>query len=189
MEFKENLQTPFTDVIVIKKNNQLDHKVYRKKTHTNRYLHNGSNHDPKQKRTVINTLLNRSLRICEERYVDDEIKHITNVLQTNGYNRKYIIRATRPKEEKRNSSEDQPQSTVYLPYICHITKRIGKILKKEKINTLFKPTKKLSEYLSDGKHKILLENTERLTTANHYSTRNTQTLKELKQKGRKNIST
>ncbi|XP_074031030.1 uncharacterized protein [Leptinotarsa decemlineata] len=81
----------------------------------------------------------------EERYVDDRIKHLTNVLQANGYDRKDIIRATRPKEKKRNTSEDQPQAqgTVYLPYIEGVTNRFGKILKKEKINNVFKPTKYL----------------------------------------------
>ncbi|XP_076658339.1 uncharacterized protein LOC143362230 [Halictus rubicundus] len=43
----------------------LGHQVYRKPTHTDRYLNAASHHPPTQKDSVISWLVNRALKICE----------------------------------------------------------------------------------------------------------------------------
>lgn len=46
---------PFLDVLVQRKaDHGLDHSVYRKPTHTNRYLHASADHHPTKKQSVIN---------------------------------------------------------------------------------------------------------------------------------------
>lgn len=42
----------------------LGHIVYRKSTHTDRYLYKNSNHHPSQKQGIIKTLVKRARRIC-----------------------------------------------------------------------------------------------------------------------------
>ena len=54
----------FLDVLILRRaNGSLGHKVYRKPTHTDRYLHKLSNHHPRQKRTVVKTLIDQAKRI------------------------------------------------------------------------------------------------------------------------------
>ena len=152
METEENGKLPFLDVLVIKRDNRLGHKVYRKKTHTDRYLHSDSNHHPKQKRGVINTLINRALQICEPQFISEELKHLNTVLQANGYSKKDIDRATRSQRKlKTPKDKDIPLGTVYLPYIKGVTERIGKVLRKYKIQTVYRPTRKLQQYLGTPK--------------------------------------
>ena len=50
MEVEKDNQIPFLDVLITKRNEgTLGHQVYRKKTHTDRYLHADSHHLPTQK--------------------------------------------------------------------------------------------------------------------------------------------
>ena len=72
MEIEENMSIPFLDVLVtIKEDGTLGHQVFKKKTHTDSYLHAESYHHPAQKFGVLNTLAVRVLKIgrasCRER--------------------------------------------------------------------------------------------------------------------------
>jgi hypothetical protein len=63
MELEENGSIPFLDVLINKKEDgNLGHVVYRKKTHTENYLHASSHHHPTQKLGVLNTLATRAIR-------------------------------------------------------------------------------------------------------------------------------
>ncbi|GJQ66139.1 hypothetical protein Trydic_g4204 [Trypoxylus dichotomus] len=61
MEIEEDGNLPFLDVLVeCTDSNRVGYSVYRKKTHTDRYLHATSHHHPQLKRSLINTLLRRA---------------------------------------------------------------------------------------------------------------------------------
>ena len=67
MEVQENNRLPFLDVLITKnKDGSLAHQVYRKKTHTDRYLHATSHHHPSQKLGILNTLAIRAIRISDK---------------------------------------------------------------------------------------------------------------------------
>ena len=78
---------PFLDTRVTHHaDGSLTTSVFRKKTHTDRYLNFESHHPLAHKVTVARTLLTRVDRICmsvPER--DDEKRHITQALNSNGY--------------------------------------------------------------------------------------------------------
>lgn len=58
MELEEHNSIPFLDVLVIRKEDgTLGHQVFRKKTHTENYLHAEYYHHPAQKFGVLNTLV------------------------------------------------------------------------------------------------------------------------------------
>ena len=60
MEIEENNSIAFLDVLVIKNNNEtLSTSVYRKPTHTDRYLNYCSNHHPRIKNGIIKCLKDR----------------------------------------------------------------------------------------------------------------------------------
>lgn len=64
MEIEENGWIPFLDILIIRKlDGYLDHKVFRKKTHIENYLHAYSHLFPAQKIGVIKTLATTAFRI------------------------------------------------------------------------------------------------------------------------------
>ncbi|XP_063386884.1 uncharacterized protein LOC134672866 [Cydia fagiglandana] len=63
---------PFLDVLVQRdEHGRLTHKVYRKSTHTDRYLQADSHHHPAHLSSVPRALINRALRLCDPQYVQD----------------------------------------------------------------------------------------------------------------------
>jgi len=154
MEMEQDNQLAFLDVLVMRDdNNKLGHKVYRKLTHTDRYLHSESNHHPRQKRGVIKTLVERATRICEPQYLQEELKHLRLTLQNNGYRPKDINRTIRPRTTCNDTANisARPAGTVMLPYLHRVTDRIGKFLRKFNIRTIYRPTRKIQEHLRSAK--------------------------------------
>ncbi|XP_046400884.1 uncharacterized protein LOC124167130 [Ischnura elegans] len=93
MELEKEHQLSFLDVLVKRKGNgRLGHSVYRKPTHTDRYLNAASHHHPSQKSSLVATLVNRAYKICDSDSIASEKKHLTSALLRNGYsaNMKFI---------------------------------------------------------------------------------------------------
>ncbi|GJQ76059.1 hypothetical protein Trydic_g18110 [Trypoxylus dichotomus] len=85
MQLEKDGQLPFLDVLVNRnRDGTMGHMVYRKPTHTDRYLHYNSNQHPKQKRGVIKTLVDRAARIYEPQHIEQELQHLNQALQANG---------------------------------------------------------------------------------------------------------
>ncbi|XP_063538670.1 uncharacterized protein LOC134747923 [Cydia strobilella] len=77
---------PFLDELVMRdQNGHLSHKVYRKATHTDRYLQAGSHLHPAHLSSVPRALINRALRLCDPQYLQGELRHVRHVLERNGY--------------------------------------------------------------------------------------------------------
>ena len=91
---EHNFSLPFLDVLV-KRNSRngnttthglLSTTIYRKPTHTNRYLHYTSHHPKHQKITVAKTLLSRVNRhITDKTQKHSELQNIRNTLRLNGF--------------------------------------------------------------------------------------------------------
>jgi hypothetical protein len=63
---KDDKAIQFLDVLfTIHDDGSLEHNVYRKTTHTDRYLHYNSFYHPTIKNSVCKTLINRAKTICE----------------------------------------------------------------------------------------------------------------------------
>ena len=145
MEIEENNKFPFLDVLISRKeDSSISHQVYRKKTHTDRYLHADSHHFPPQKIGVINTLVTRALRISDREHIKDEINHLERVFEDNGYSgkqfRKVVASVIKPRGCKtKDNDKDTNISKVSLPYIKGTTDKLAKTLKRHKIQVVFKP--------------------------------------------------
>ncbi|XP_060519135.1 uncharacterized protein LOC132697596 [Cylas formicarius] len=128
METENDQQLAFLDVLVRKRGNKLGHTVYRKPTHTDRYLHALSNHHPSQKYGVIRTLTERARRICEPENLQMEFEHLKTTFQRNGYNKREIERSMNSRPSRSRDTEQRPfTSHAYLPYIPSVTNRIGRV--------------------------------------------------------------
>ncbi|XP_054706779.1 uncharacterized protein LOC129216589 [Uloborus diversus] len=96
--------------------------------------------------TVINTLLHRAERVCETTHLKEELKHLELAFRANGFTRGESRRALhlrRSQNNEQKSTPSEPLEKVFLAYRHRVTDRIGKLLEKHNIKTIFKPTTQL----------------------------------------------
>ncbi|XP_011860821.1 PREDICTED: uncharacterized protein LOC105557975 [Vollenhovia emeryi] len=107
METEQDSQIPFLDVMVRRnENGTLSHNVYRKPTHTDRYLHANSHHHPAQMNSVISSLVHRALSNSEPTALDGELNHLHRTLTMNGYSSRNINRAIKKLTNKESGQNN-----------------------------------------------------------------------------------
>jgi len=114
-------------------NGTLQRKIFRKPTHSNRYLDWNSHHHRSQKIAVIDSLVTRALRICDNATVDEELNFIEICLVKNGYPKRVLTtriqhlltRAPRPPP---SSPSDKPKWCA-IPFIGDVTYQIAGIIR------------------------------------------------------------
>jgi len=75
-EQEQDDQMPFLDTLVVRKaDGRVKLLVYRKKTHTDQYLHFSSHHPVQHKLSVVRTLLDRSSQIVTEAEDREQEEH------------------------------------------------------------------------------------------------------------------
>ena len=85
-EMEENNQINFLDMTIIRSPiGKLSFKIYRKPTHTDKYLSYHSSHPINHKESVVKSLLSRKENLCDDQYKKEEENHIYTVLKYNNY--------------------------------------------------------------------------------------------------------
>jgi len=151
MDIEENKKSPFLDVLVTKKAdvlNTLGHQVYRKPTHTDRYLHAESHHHPVQKQSAINSLVHRAFIIFDKEHLQVELNHLKQALQKNGHDKKDISKIISKYTSKAISPNIQPLQDEMgkrifsiLLYVKGTIDHIGRMLNKYNIQIVLNPPK------------------------------------------------
>ena len=143
MDFEDNGSLPFLDVLISRNGDgSFSHQVFRKKTHTEQYLHASSHHFPSQKLGVLSTLATRAFIISDEQHFKDEKAHLLKVFNKNGYSTSQCLKAFQ-KAEKGPKGKKDPRdrlSGVHLPFIQGTMDKIVRILKKHNVSSTFKPS-------------------------------------------------
>ena len=137
--------------------------VYRKPTHTDRYLDFSSHHERKHKISTASTLLFRASNLpSTNEGKSRKTNHVTDALKANGYpssvisniskNRKKPPSPTVPPPEELVAmffSWADPQNTPHgfacLPYISGLTEPLMRLLRKQEIRVVTKPLKTLQQ--------------------------------------------
>ncbi|GJQ74561.1 hypothetical protein Trydic_g21422 [Trypoxylus dichotomus] len=117
MELGHNDELPFLDVRINRDQARTTTSVFRKPTHTDRYLQNQSNHHPDQKNTVVCALVQRGRRVCSEEQLKEELNHLKQALRCNGYPEDVIKRAITSKSRSRDNNDRKIETLgkAYLP--------------------------------------------------------------------------
>lgn len=108
MEKEHENSLAFLDVKVIRKQDgSIGHTVFRKSTHTDRYLHATSHHHPSNLQSVISSLVNRAHKICDPDHLKEELKHVDSALEKNGYSLKQRTWQPKPKIQQNSIMEEK----------------------------------------------------------------------------------
>lgn len=158
MEVESKKQIPFLDILIQKKEGgRIGHTVYRKPTHTNRYLQATSHHHPAQLNSVVKSLVKRSQILADQENQASEIELVSTALQRNGFGKRSILKALKNKKSERIKEEDPASTKTTLPFIKGTTDKIGRILRRRNIQVVYKPHEQMTKYLRKEKDKIPLE--------------------------------
>ena len=104
LEEENNKALPFMDIRVERLGNgHLQTSVYRKPTHTGRYLNFESNHPPSVKRSVVKSLISRTEYVSRNDGKEEEAHKITVDLLANNYPR-YFIRQQEQRKQSQHAS-------------------------------------------------------------------------------------
>ena len=123
----------FLDVTVCGQDDgQLSTKVYGKPTNTERYLSFDFHHPAAHKRALVKSLTNYTKAIPSS--VDQqskELKHVIAARRANGYPKRLVIHASKPKQPSQQTPATAPDDNkgfCILPYVKGTTEPIKRIL-------------------------------------------------------------
>ena len=151
MELEEDRKLPFLDVMVTRRDDRLSTSVYRKQTHTDRYIHFSSSHHDKVKRGVIQCLRSRAVRICEAEELEAEEEHLRTTFRKNGYPRGFItgaMKSRREQEETQQAEEPERKTLCVLPYVRGTSDKLGNVCKKLGVQPVFQQRRTLRSLLT-----------------------------------------
>ena len=162
---KEN-KLAFLDVQVTRTNNRLTKSVYRKPTHTDRYIPFHPHHHQRTVNGVLRCMQDRATKICDPTSKQKEFQHSQAVFQANGFPAELVrktpshqTRPTPPQPVYEDPAE--PQKIMCLPYIRGLSERIERICTLLKVKAAFKPTKTLRQTLMNVKNCVRKKGKER----------------------------
>lgn len=152
---------PFLDTLnKVSMDGSIQISMYRKKTHTDKYLDFTSHHPPRHMASVVRTLAHRKDTLLQDEATkQEEHKHIMTSLKQNGYPANFIKKHSNIQNRKKDSQKEdqQPKGFAVLPYVKGTTERISRVLTQNKIKTCVKPHKTLKQILSRPKDPVRKE--------------------------------
>ncbi len=134
--------------------------VYRKPTHTDRYLSYLSHHPSMHKRAVVKSLTDRAEKIPTTKSDRNREKHrVISTLQSNGYPKCFILDASKPKPQLDHPSTVAESEEGYctLPYVSGTSEPIKRILDNHGIKVAFKPCHTISQIFPKPKDQMAKE--------------------------------
>ena len=146
-EEEQNGQLPMLDVEITRDGQQLHMSVYRKPTHSNRYLHYKSNHPPHVKAGVVSCLVRRAKDICDSDDLEKELTFLQKVFTNNGYPTNCVRKSHRRLCDSQTAREKTVRKFVTLPYVKGVSDKLRRILSQYGVRTFFKPSVSLKDCL------------------------------------------
>ena len=155
-EIEQNNQLPFLDILLNRQDDgSILTSVFRKSTHTDRYLHFNSHHPQSHKQSVVRTLFSRaeSLSSCPSLKSIKEL-HVSKALQDNGYPERFIHSSHLSRPRPTSKAETEGLTTLTLPYLKGPSEAIRRVLEPLNIQTFFRLTRTLRQILCHPKDPV-----------------------------------
>ena len=152
MEKENNDTLNFLDIVIKRFNKKLTFNVFRKPTHSDRYLNFRSNHPIQHKRSVVRSLMYRANNlISHPKDKLKEIKHIRRVLTENSYPLWLINENYNAKQKNTTPDKNNIRGQMILPYYPNFSDRLKCCLRQHNIRLIHKPTRNIGNVFN--KHK------------------------------------
>ncbi|XP_050524101.1 uncharacterized protein LOC126895864 [Daktulosphaira vitifoliae] len=154
---------PFLDLLVKRTEGELNFEIYRKNTHTFRYIPNTSNHTWQHKLSAFNSMVYRLINIPMNKIdYDKELVVIKEIAKFNGYNENIILKLVRKqkwKKERRAAStlsSEGEQKVIRSPILFYpgISNGLTKIFKNFGITLVTSKSNNLRDLLGNPKDKV-----------------------------------
>ena len=170
MEEETNGKLAFLDTLLKRNNGEISVLVYRKPTHTDKYLHYSSHHQTSCKESVVSSLFNRAYSIITNK--DDLHKEnagIKQVLKENGYQESIISKIFKritnnhslPQLQQQTQAADiqgeEIKMSINLPYVEGTSEKLRRILRSHKIRSTFYTENTLRKLLCKPKDQVATE--------------------------------
>lgn len=169
VEQEDDRQLSFLDTLLVTRNHgSLTTTIFRKPTHTDKYLDYSSHHDKQHKISTARTLFHRAATLPNtDEGKQDERKHVIDALRAHGYPMKFLAEVERKHDlaQKTTSSPEElvrqffekvePKSNDYvvIPYIRGLTESLKRLLKPYGIKVTTKPLCTLEQMLPSPKNR------------------------------------
>lgn len=162
---------PFLDVMIYRtEDSTLGHCVYRKPTHTNRYLHFTSSHPKAHKISVVDSQITRALQLCDNETLEKELAFDIAILKDNGYPAHFIQKrivlqkykhasASVSHGSQSNSDDENEELTeevkrAVLPYYEGVTEKVASFIRyTTDLDIAYVPQNKISHHFNQYKDK------------------------------------
>ena len=141
--------------------------VYRKPTHTDRYLHYSSHHPTSVLRGVVRSLFDRAKKVTTyEEDLQKENEHLNHVFTKNGYPSAFIHSASERQPARKGETtsngtgevdtmqDDKKSRIITIPYIVAMSEDIRRICRRFDIKVAFKSGQTLRSQLSRVKERL-----------------------------------
>ena len=139
------------DVAIIRSENTVKYKVYRKKTSQEDFIHYLSAHSDRIKSGVVIGFFLRAFRICSEEYLDAEVGHIFEAFTRLMYPKAFLLRCLRKakkiKCKAKQTNLARNRSSQKLVVINSKTSSIARTLKKAGVKVVERTGAKIGDLI------------------------------------------
>ena len=148
MELEEERKLPFTDILITRLDNKLITKVYRKATHTNKYINWRSCNAKEILIGTMKTLIFRAHKLCDlQEDLQDELLFLKDTFISNDFPPRVVDRifsTYKPGEKQKMESFDY---TLCLPFVPGFSENLKRELQKQGIRVAFRKGQTLESLL------------------------------------------
>jgi predicted GIY-YIG superfamily endonuclease len=145
----------FLDCLVSRNKSVFSVGVYRKPTHTNRYLNFHSHHPVHVKRGIVRCLYDRARDVVTDPItLKREEKHLREVFITNNFPDPFIrssLQISQRRKNQQNISTKNEKRSICIPYICGISEDIRRVCGQYNRHVIFKSGQTLRSILTKVK--------------------------------------
>lgn len=154
VEEENNGQLPFLDVLVKRAGPGLEFDVYRKSTHTGRYLHFRSVQPASHKRSVVSSLIRRSHTVCTRpEDVANDVRRVRQDLSSCGYPDAFVSSVERRMALQTTPSTGKKKWAA-IPYVPGTSEALARVLRSYDVHVAHVPSKRLRHTLTHVKDKL-----------------------------------
>ena len=133
---------PFLDTLTKPTLNSIESTVYRKPTHTDRYLYYNSNCPISAKLSVIHTLIHRAKQVCSiPEFLAKWMDHLHKVLQDNHYPAQFFQQG---KPQQKTNKKPNPSTGKFIEGARGLSEQYRHTLAKYRVRVFFKDTSTIS---------------------------------------------